>query len=86
MINVEYIEGAQESLSLIEPLWQSLIIYHKNKSKHFEDTYENKRFQDRVNELTDDSKVAMRVNLVKDKDTGQYIGYCISTINTEMIL
>lgn len=85
MINVEYIEGAQESLYLIEPLWQSLIIYHKNKSKHFADTYANKRFQDRVNELTDDSKVAMRVNLVKDKDTGQYIGYCISTINKEMI-
>ena len=81
MINVEYIEGAQESLYLIEPLWQSLIIYHKNKSKYFTGNYANKRFQDRVNELTDDSKKAMRVDLVKDKDTGQYIGYCISTIN-----
>ena len=27
----------------------------------------------------------MRVDLVKDKDTGQYIGYCISTIDKEMI-
>ena len=29
--------------------------------------------------------MGIRVNLVKDKDTGQYIGYCVSTINKEMI-
>ncbi|AKB66258.1 GNAT family N-acetyltransferase [Methanosarcina mazei] len=85
MINVEYTDGAQESLYLIESLWQGSRTHHKNKSKYFADTYANKRFQDRVNELTDDSKAAMRVNLVKDKDTGQYIGYCISTIDKEMI-
>lgn len=49
MINVEYVEGAQESLYLIQPLWQDLRIHHKNKSKYFTDYYENKRFQDRVN-------------------------------------
>ncbi len=85
MINVEYIEGAQESLYLIQPLWEGSRTYHKNKSKYFADIYANKRFQDRVNELTDDSKVGMKVNLVKNIDTGQYIGYCISTINKEMI-
>jgi len=85
MINVEYIEGSQEVLYLIQPLWERLKDYHRNKSKYFADTYANKRFQDRVNELTDDSKVGMKVNLAKDKDTGQYIGYCISTINKEMI-
>jgi ribosomal protein S18 acetylase RimI-like enzyme len=85
MINVEYIKGAQESLYLIESLWQGSRTHHKNKSKHFAEIYANKRFQDRVNELTDDSKVAMRVDLVKDKDTEQYIGYCISTIDKEMI-
>ena len=85
MINVEHVEGAQESLYLIQPLWQNLRNHHKNKSRYFADTYANKKFQDRVNELTDDSKVGIRVNLVKDKDTGQYIGYCVSTINKEMI-
>jgi GNAT superfamily N-acetyltransferase len=85
MINVEYIEGAQESLYLIQPLWEDSRAYHKNKSRYFANIYANKRFQDRVNELTDDSKVGMKVNLVKNKDTGQYIGYCISTINKEMI-
>jgi Acetyltransferases len=85
MINVEYIEGSQEVLYLIQPLWEKLRDHHQNKSKYFADTYANKRFQDRVNELTDDSKVGMKVDLVKDKDTGQYIGYCISTINKEII-
>lgn len=85
MINVEYIEGSQEVLYLIQPLWERLKDYHQNKSKYFADNYANKRFQDRINELTDNSKVGMKVNLVKDKDTGQYIGYCISTINKEMI-
>ena len=61
MINVEYTDGAQESLYLIESLWQGSRTHHKNKSKYFADTYANKRFQDRVNELTDDSKAAMRV-------------------------
>jgi diamine N-acetyltransferase len=85
MINVEYIEGSQEVLYLIQPLWERLKDYHQNKSKCFADNHANKRFQDRINELTDNSKVGMKVNLVKDKDTGQYIGYCISTINKEMI-
>lgn len=85
MINVEYIEGSQEVLYLIQPLWGRLKDYHQNKSKYFADNYANKRFQDRINELTDDSKVGMKINLVKDKDTGHYIGYCISTINKEMI-
>lgn len=85
MINVEFIESGQESIYLVQPLWQKLRIYHKNKSKHFADTYANKSFQDRVDELTADSKVGIRVNLVKDKDTGQYIGYCVSTIDKEMI-
>ena len=85
MINVEYIEGSQEVLYLIQHLWERLKDYHQNKSRYFADTYANKRFQDRINELTDNSKVGMKVNLVKDKDTGQYIGYCISTINKEMI-
>lgn len=85
MINVEYIEGSQEVLYLIQPMWERLKDYHQNKSKYFADNYANKRFQDRINELTDNSKVGMKVNLVKDKDTGQYIGYCISTINKEMI-
>jgi ribosomal protein S18 acetylase RimI-like enzyme len=85
MVNIEYVEGAQELLWLIQPLWQDLRIYHKDKSKYFADFYANKKFKDRVNELTDDSKVGIRVNSVKDKDTGQYIGYCISTINKEMI-
>lgn len=85
MINVEYVEGAQESIYLIQPLWHVSRVYHKNKSKYFADTYANKRFQDRVNELTDNSKVGMRVDLVKDKDKEKYIGYCVSTINKEMI-
>jgi diamine N-acetyltransferase len=85
MVNTEYIAGGQESLYLIEPLWQNLRIYHEDKSEYFADFYTKKRFQDRVNELTDNSKLDIRVYLVKDKDTGQYIGYCISTINKEMI-
>lgn len=85
MINVEYVEGGQESIYLIQPLWQNLRIHHKNKSKYFADTYATKRFQDRVGELTADSKVGIKVNLVKDKDTDQYIGYCVSTIDKEMI-
>lgn len=85
MIDVEFIEGGQESIYFIQPLWQKLRIYHKNKSKYFADTYANKRFQDRVDELTADLKVGIRVNLAKDNDTGQYIGYCVSTIDKEMI-
>ncbi|MGA9188133.1 MAG: GNAT family N-acetyltransferase [Methanosarcina sp.] len=84
MINVEYVEGGQESIYLIQPLWQNLRIHHINKSKRFAYIYVNKTFQDRVNELTAD-KVSMKVNLVKDEDTGQYIGYCVSTIDKEMI-
>ena len=84
MINVEYVESGQESINLIQPLWQNLRKYHKNKSKYFADIYAYKRFQERVKELTDD-KMGMRVILVKDKDTGQYIGYCVSTIDKEMI-
>lgn len=82
MAEIEYLETDQQSLSLIEPLWQKLIEHHKMSSKLFYEQYSEMTFNPRVKQLLEKSKDgAMRIDLAMDTNTRKLVGYCVSTIS-----
>lgn len=81
MKKIKYIETDQQDLELVRPLWQKLLEHHKARSRHFTGLFNILTFEKRKKELLEKSaKGSMHIDLAKDVDTGELIGYCISTI------
>ena len=86
MTRVEYIEGNEQLLDEVRILWEELIQDHRVKSKHFISGYKNRNFDDRKAGLVEKTKTAvLRIDLVKDSDTGRAVGYCICSVSHEKI-
>jgi len=83
-VQIEYIEYNKKDLDLIRPLWQRLKEHHEIQSHHFPEHYARLTFNLRKKDLLKKSKYgALRLDLAKDSDTGEHIGYCISTISKD---
>lgn len=86
MPRVEFIEGNENLLDEVRILWEELIQDHRVKSRYFTSGYENRKFLDRKAGLLEKAKKAvLRIDLVKDSDTKQTIGYCICSVSCEKI-
>ena len=84
MAEIEYTETGAEGLNQIAFLWQKLNDLHGELSEHFSASYPKNTFQRRKQELMDKSDGgAIRVELARDRDTGEIIGYCVSTISKQ---
>lgn len=82
MAEIEYTETNQQGLDLIGHLWQKLKEHHKIRSQHFSWHYNRMTFDLRKKELLDkSSKGALHIDLARDMDTGEFVGYCVSTIS-----
>lgn len=82
MAEIEYTETDAEGLDKIASLWQKLNDLHGELSEHFSASYPKNTFLRRKQELlAKSSGGAMRLDLVRDKDTVNLIGYCVSTIS-----
>jgi ribosomal protein S18 acetylase RimI-like enzyme len=83
MVKIEYTETDEQGLDLIGPLWQRLLEYHKSRSpRYFLGRYAEMTLSRRNKELLDKAvKGRMRIDLARDMDTGELVGYCISTIS-----
>ena len=83
-INLEFVETSGEGLDLIEPLWEKLIEHHKAVSIHFRNHFSTISFNLRKKELLEKSREgALFVDLVKDRNSGRFIGYCVTSVNAE---
>ena len=82
MKSYRYLNGGQELLDSVEPLWKLLNEYHKMKSIDFKNLYENFTYDERKNKLLT-SKV-INIDIAIDCFEN-YIGYCISTISQDLI-
>lgn len=82
---VSYIETDEKDLDLIAPLWHKLRLHHKERAREaFKSHFDQFTFKERKNQLLDRAKNgAMLVNLAKNNQTGDYIGYCVSRIDAE---
>ena len=84
MAKIEYTETDRQGLDLVGPLWQKLNEHHKLCSRYFSEHYPRMTFDQRKKELLDKSrKGAIRIDLARDADTGELVGYCISTVTAK---
>jgi len=81
MSQIIYSETDQRDLDVIGPLWQKLLEHHKERSWHFTEHFSRMTFDTRKKELLEKSASGvMRIDLASDAESGEIIGYCISTI------
>ena len=87
MEGIVYLEGEQELLDHVGPLWEKLNEIHRKNTKYFQQRYANLTFSARKEALLE--KVAgsslMRVELAKDVQRDVIIGYCICTVNRQRV-
>lgn len=84
--NIVSTKGQLELLDSVKPLWEKLITHHRNVSKIFAKSFENKKFEDRVTEFTGRADThQFRIELVCASNETEYIGYCISSISNQPI-
>jgi len=81
MHDIQYIEGNEELLDQIEPLWLKLSEHHQTVTKYFSYSFSPFTFQRRKAVLLNKVRGEfIKVDLAKDTDTGRIVGYCLSTI------
>lgn len=85
MNNLEFISGGKDLLELVQPLWEKLNKHHENNSSYFSEKYRKQTFDTRKSKFISDNNLEIMIDLIKDMEKNIYIGYCISTINKEMI-
>jgi len=74
----------KQGLSLIRPLWEKLNKHVEARSHHFRKYYSRLTFDLRHRGLLENSKTdALHIDLARDLDTGELIGYCASTISQD---
>ncbi|HEY32699.1 MAG TPA: GNAT family N-acetyltransferase [Dehalococcoidia bacterium] len=82
MAKIEYSHTDEQGLDLVAGLWQKQLEYHKALSQHFSGRLGSMTFDLRKKGLLEKSREgAIRIDLARDTDTGELVGYCISTIN-----
>lgn len=85
MNNFEFLTGSIELLDFVQPLWEKLNEYHEANSSYFSSRFINLKFDVRKNKFINNSNLEVKVDLVKDIGKDLHIGYCISTVNKELI-
>jgi ribosomal protein S18 acetylase RimI-like enzyme len=83
-MNIEYIETGEQGLELIKPLWLKLNELHKKLSPHNATHFHGMTFERRKADLLKKSAGGtLHIDLARDGETKELIGYCVTTINTE---
>lgn len=84
MPEIQYTETDRQGLDLIKPLWQQLVEHHKARSPIFYNDYAKMTFATRKKQLLEKSRGnTIRIDLARDENLGEFVGYCVSTISEE---
>jgi diamine N-acetyltransferase len=85
-IPVEYSATNQDELELIRPLWEKLRNHHIAMSRHFKEHFTRTTFDPRKKPLLEKAREgALRIDLARDPATGQFIGYCVTSLNADKV-
>ena len=80
-MNISLVEKDIKDIRLIKPLWEKLNLVHYEKSIHFKNKYENFTFDNRMRSINKKAQNGIvKIDLLLDEDTSNYVGYCISSI------
>ena len=81
---LEYIEMDENGIDQIKFLWEKLNEHHKNKTAHFLEYFSNNSFEQRKNTILQQSKFEkIRVEIVRDSELNNFIGYCVSSVDLQ---
>lgn len=83
--NLTLITGGIELIDNVCNLWNKLNRHHESKSRYFKSRFSTLKFEDRKSKFISDYNLDVKIDLIKDVNKGLYIGYCISTINKELV-
>jgi ribosomal protein S18 acetylase RimI-like enzyme len=83
MTKIEYTATDEQGLDLVGPLWQKLLEHHKARSpKYFRRHNSGITFDLRKKQLLEKSeKGYLRIDIARDTNTGELVGYCISSVS-----
>jgi diamine N-acetyltransferase len=85
-MTIQYEVNGEEGLSQIGPLWERLTEHQGEISTYFGDYFKLRSFNERKTEILERSKSgSLRVELARDLDYGQIVGYCVSTITKDKL-
>ena len=83
-MKIEYLENDEQGLDSISSLWEQLNKQHETRSQHFREYYGERTWNLRKADLINKTKSgALHVDLAKDSDTGEMVGYCVSTLSKD---
>ncbi|MGL5642506.1 MAG: GNAT family N-acetyltransferase, partial [Paraclostridium sp.] len=85
MNKYEFIDGDIELIDYVKPLWEKLNDHHRANSNYFDYRFLKFKFDDRKNKFINDNNIDVKIDLIKDTERDLYIGYCISTINKDLV-
>jgi diamine N-acetyltransferase len=79
---ITYTQMGAEGLDLVAPLWMKLRLHHKERVPEiFKDNFGRVTFESRKKQLLEISlKGAILIDLARDNNTGNLVGYCVSSI------
>ena len=84
MGKIEYTNTGVEGLDEIETLWLELNDHHRIYSEHFSASFQRNTFAKRKRQLLEKSAGGeLRIDMARDKDTGEPVGYCVSTVSED---
>lgn len=84
-MNICLVEKDITEIELIKPLWEKLNSIHFNSSVHFKSKYEKFTFERRMESILKKAQNGIiRIDMLLDSDTGEYIGYCLSSIEDKL--
>ncbi|MBW9159440.1 MULTISPECIES: GNAT family N-acetyltransferase [Clostridium] len=84
-MNICIVEKDITEIELIKPLWEQLNSIHHAKSIYFKSKYKNHTFDKRMESIYKKAqKGIMKLDILLDNGTGNYIGYCLSSIEDNL--
>lgn len=79
---IRYIQGAEDLLDSIQPLWEELNNHHKERSPHFRYEYEVFTFKTRKGILLEKARRgSMSIHVAEDENRRLPVAYCIATLS-----
>lgn len=85
MSNIQFVTGSIELLDFVQPLWEKLNKHHEANANYFQNSFKNLKFEVRKNKFLSDTNLKVKIDLIKDIEKDLNIGYCICTVNKELV-
>lgn len=80
---LKFIEGGAELLDNVRPLWKKLNALHAEKSPHFADAFDKRKFLERKEQLKNKAIKGQLLVILTVTNADKRIGYCVCSVDKE---